>query len=250
MQIVIDNIEQFKTFFDVIYDMSSDLVELQLFPDRMVCAMLDKTKTRFFHVEYKEDFFDEYIIDDVGSVVVFVDDFVKLLKSSNKKDTLILEVNDPYLTAKIVTDKGNSRVFEFVLPSDVVQSPTPPHIDLVAEFECDVGDLKQSVKDIELIGSDLFTFVCDGKLLTVMTDRDIATKYANTIDVDYLKEMDETVSASFTSDYVKQFLKFEKINKTVKLKIGQDMPVFYTFTDELMGVSINGMIAPRISSED
>jgi len=248
LQIVIDNVEQFKTFFDVIYDMASELVELQLHPDRMVCAMLDRTKTRFFHVVYEEDFFDKYVIDDVESIVVFVEDFHKLLKSTNKKDTLILEINDPYLTAKIINDNGNSRIFEFVLPSDFIDSPAPPNVDLPHIMECDVGDLEQSVKDIELVGSDLFIMVADGSHLNIVTDKDIATKYANTIDVEYEKTGD-TSSAGFTTDYIKQMLKFKKINKEVKLRIGDDMPLFYTFKDELMGVTVNGMIAPRISEE-
>ena len=37
--IVIDNIEQFKAFFDVIYDMSSELVELQLLYMWKICTI-------------------------------------------------------------------------------------------------------------------------------------------------------------------------------------------------------------------
>lgn len=246
--IVIDNIEQFKTFFEVVYDMSSELLELQLFPERMVCAMLDRTKTRFFHVEYDVDFFDTYDINEFQSVVVFVEDLHKLLKSTNKTDTLILEVNDPYLVAKIISKDGNSRVFEFVLPSDFVDSPTPPHADFPSEFKVNVGALKQGAKDISLIGSDLFVFVVNGDKLIVKTDNEIATKYANEMTINPIKEANG-ISAGFALDYVSQMLGFEKISKTVKFKLGQDLPIFYTFEDDVMGVRVNGMIAPRISEE-
>lgn len=248
MKIVVDNIEQFRNFFEVIYDSSSDLLEFQLFQDRMVCTVLDRTKTRFFHVVYDCTFFDLYDVDDVESVVVFVDDLYKLLKSCNKNDVLILEIDDPYLKTKVMSENGNSRLFEFVLPSDFIDSPTPPHIDLPANFDVDVGDLEQSVKDIELIGSDLFTFLVNGNELTIMTSPEVSTKYANVIDVDLDKKC-EQVSSSFTVEFVKQMLKFKKIAKTVELKIGDSMPVFYTFKDDFRGVTINGMIAPRISEE-
>lgn len=250
MQIVIDNIEQFKTFFDVVYDSSSEMLELQLFPDRMVCAVLDRSKTRFFNVVFEEDFFDIYAIDEVNSIVVFVDDLHKLLKSCNKTDTLYLEVNDPYLVAKVVGGTGNSRIFEFVLPSDFVDSPSLPPMDLDTSCEVNVGDLKQSITDIGLLGSDRFTFVADGELLSLMTSQDISTKYANTVDVDYDSFGGNTVSASYNVDFIKQISKFDKINKTVKLKIGDDMPLFYLFKDELMGVTVSGMIAPLLSEED
>lgn len=249
MQIVIDNIEQFRNFFEVIYDSSSELLELQLFQDRMVCTVLDKTKTRFFHVVYESTFFDVYDVDDVESVVVFLDDMYKLLKSCNKKDTLMMEINDPYLSTKVMSENGNSRLFEFVLPTDFIDSPVPPHIELPAVFEVGVGDLEQSVKDIELIGSDLFTFVVSDDGLTVMTSPDVATRYANVINIDMENECGQ-ISASFTLKFIKQMLGFKKINKTVELKIGDSMPVFYTFKDNIMGVTVNGMIAPRISTEE
>ena len=248
MQIVVDNIEQFATFFNVVYDMSSELLELQLFQDRMVCSLLDRTKTRFFHVVYDADFFDVYDIDDVSSVVVFVEDLHKLLKSVNKKDVLFLEVNDPYLVAKIESVNGNSRIFEFVLPTDFMESPVPPHADFPVKFEVGVGDLETSVKDIGVIGSDLFTFNVGDDNLTITTSTEIATKYANIIPISL--ENLENVSASFTLDYVEQMLKFKKISKTVELKIGQDLPIFYEFNDEIMGVKVIGMIAPRISEEE
>lgn len=249
MNIVVDNIEQFKAFFDVVYDMSSELLELQLKVDRMVCTVLDKTKTRFFHVEYDSKFFDVYSVDDDESVVIFIEDLYKLLKSCNKTDTLYLESNDPYLIAKVVSDKGNSRVFEFVLPTDFIESPVPPHADFPSVFEVDVSDLSQSVKDIALIGSDLYVFNVVNGELNITTDKDIATKYANCIVVDDFEKSEYDVSSAFTLDYVKQMLKFNKISKKVKIKLGNDLPIFYSYNDDVMGVRVSGMIAPRISEE-
>ena len=250
MNIVVDNIEQFKAFFDVIYDMASDDVELQFYADRMTCAMLDRTKTRFFHVEYESRFFSLYAVEDIESVTVSIEDIHNLLKLTNKTDVLFLEVNDPYLVAKVESKNGNTRVFEFVLPSEPITSPTPPHAEFPSIFEVDVGVLKQSVKDIKIIGTDLFKFALNKDMLTLTSDNDVATKYANTIQVLTEKESDEPISAGFTLNYVEQMLKFDKISKTVELKFGNNFPLFYTFRDESMGVSVNGMIAPRIPTEE
>lgn len=250
MQIVIDNIEQFRAFFDVIYDMASDDVELQLFTDRMTCAMLDRTKTRFFNVDYESRFFNVYAVDDIESVTVSIEDIHNLLKLTNKTDILFLELNDPYLIARIESKNGNKRVFEFVLPSESIVSPTPPHAEFPTIFDVDVSVLKQAVKDIKIIGTDLFKFSINKNLLTLTSDNDVSTKYANMVEVFTEKESDETLTAGFTLDYVSQMLKFDKISKTVQLKFGENFPLFYTFKDESMGVSVNGMIAPRIPTEE
>ena len=254
MNIVIDNIEQFKAFFNVIYDMSSELVELQLYVDRMVCTMLDKTKTRFFHCEYDAKFFDVYSVEDMDSVVIFIEDLYNLLKSCNKTDVLHLEVNESYLIGKIESPNGNSRVFEFVLPMDFVDSPVPPHAEFPTVFKVGVGELKQSAKDISLIGSDLFIFRADEDALNILTDGNIATKYSNRVMVEFEKpintNVEKSVTSGFTLEYVSQMLKFDKVSKTVKIKLGQDLPIFYTFEDEVMGVRVSGMIAPRTSEDD
>ena len=89
VNIVIENVEQFKTFFNVIYEEATELLELQLHPDRMVCTVLDRTRTRFFHVEYETKFFSLYSVEDMESVVVFVEDLHNLLKSVNKTDNFL-----------------------------------------------------------------------------------------------------------------------------------------------------------------
>lgn len=250
MNIIIDNIEQFKTFFDVIYDMSAEVVELQLHIDRMVCTMLDRTKTRFFYVSYESDFFEEYLVEDRDSVTVFVEDLHNLLKSTNKTDILHLKVNDPYLVAEIESKNGNKRVFEFVLPTDYVDSPIPPRAEFPAIFEVDVGVLKQSVKDISLVGTDLFKLIVSDGKLTLTSDNNSSVKYANTVDIATEEEVTKPVSSMYTLNYIAQMLKFEKISKRVTLKLGDSFPLFYTFEDDIMGVTVTGMIAPRISEEE
>lgn len=248
MSIVIDNVEQFNVFFNVVYDISSELVELQLHPDRLVCAVLDRTKTRFFQVQYDVDFFENYDVTESTSLVVFLDDLYKLLKSSNKTDTLILDANDPYLIAKLQSRNGGSRVFEFVLPSDVIDSPAMPSIDFPIDVEVDVEGLKQGAKDIGLIGTDKYTFVVSKDKMTVMSDPDLATRYVNEIPID-APDVDGAVKSSFSLNYIKQMLKFDKITKKVRIKLNDDMPIFYTYQDEIMGIRVDGMIAPLISEE-
>ena len=250
---MIDNIEQFKNFFDVIYESSSDALELRLFPDRMVCSVLDRSHARFFHAEFNEDFFDEYVIDDLESVVVDTDDIYLLLNTCNKTDTLSLEIDDPHMVAKISSENGNSRVFEFVLPTDTVDIPSTPHLDLPFEFKCDIVNIKQSVDDItkitKIAGQDLFVFNMINKELNITTSDEANTKYVNIIPVELKSESEFNVSSQFTLEFIKQLTKLNKISKEVTIKLGDDMPLFFTLEDALMSVKVSGLFAPRLSEE-
>ena len=252
MKIEISNIEQFKNFFDVIYDSSSEIIELKFYIDRMTCAVLDRGRARFFYVEYEMKFFDQYDVEEVTSICVFVDDIYKLLKLANKSDVLTLEFTEDLMSAELESN-GNKRIFEFALPYEFVNSPTLPNVDLPVKFECDTKDLKQSVKDIKLVGTDIFQFVVSQNTVTLMSDSSASTsefsstKYAQVIETDV--DINDVLSVRFNLDYVNEMLKFEKIDKVVDISLASNA-LIYRFEDEMMGVKVQGMIAPRMEVEE
>lgn len=250
MQVIIEDIEKFKVFFDVIYDVASDIIELQFQADKLVCAVLDRARTRFFHAEYDLEFFENYAIEQVSSISVFTEDLYKLLKLANKTDSLIIDFDESLMMCKLISKTGNRRVFEFALPNDFLDSPKLPTVDVDCVIELDTFDMKQSVKDINLIGTDVFQIVVSPESVTYMSDAttmiDVAasTKYAQTIEMP--TGINEQLSVRFNIDYISQMLKFEKISNMVELRI-DPRALFYKFMSG--GVIISGMIAPRVEEE-
>lgn len=243
MLLEIDNFEQFKVFFDVVYDIT-DLVELQLFRDHMTCSILDKAHTRFMTVEYKKEFFSVYEVDDVESVTLFVEDLHKIIKSASKIDNVILETNENYLICKFESKNGNSRVFEFVLPAEYVESPQPPSIPLPVSFKLQLNDLKQGLKDLDIIVSNEIVFTSNDGLLSLTSGTEVSANYSSNINVNTGDT--GSLSAKFSKEYIDQLLKFDKVNKTVEFKMGDDLPLLYTFEDDIMCVKVDGLIAPRL----
>lgn len=246
MLLGIDNFEQFKVFFDAIYEIT-ELVELQLFNTYMVCSILDKSHSRFMSVTFQKDFFSVYEIDDVESVTLFAEDLHKIIKSASKIDTVTLMTNEDHLVCKFESKNGNSRVFEFVLPADYIESPQPPSISLPATFELSLSDLKQGIKDLKIIGSSEIQFNVTDDLLALTSGIETTTNYSSNIPIDV--ECKIPISAKYTMEYIEQLLKFEKINKVGKIQIGSDMPFIYQIEDEIMGIEVKGMIAPRVEVE-
>ena len=113
--------------------------------------------------------------------------------------------------------------------------------------------MKQSVKDISLLGNSIFQFVLSKDTITLMSDNSAesseysSVKYAQVIESEL--EMDEVFSIRFNIDYVAQMLKFDKISKEVNIEVSE-LAMFYKFEDEIMGVTVRGMIAPRVEMEE
>ena len=246
MFLEIDNFEQFKIFFDVVYDIT-ELIELQLFKTHMTCTILDKAHTRFMSVEYKADFFASYEIDDVESVTLFADDVAKIIKSVNKIDNVILETNDDYLICKVESRKGNSRVFEFVLPAEHIESPQPPSLELSTRFIMNLDDLKQAIKDLKIIGSDVIQFNVVNNLVSVIAGVETTSNYAYNIITDV--DVEGGITAKYSLSYLEQLLKFDKISKNGEFRLETNYPLLYSFEDETMGVNVKGLIAPRLEVE-
>ena len=184
---------------------------------------------------------------------MFVDDIYKLLKLTNKSDELSLKFDDNYMTAEVVSKKGHTRIFEFVLPSEFVESPKYPPLKASCIVEVDSSEIKQSVKDIALIGTHVFQIVATPNSVVYMCDSNTlsdefsTTKYAQTITME--TGIEGSLVSRYTLGNIKKMLNFDKISKTVELGIDRDYPLLFKFEDEIMGVMVNGMIAPRLELE-
>lgn len=244
MLLEIDKFEQFKIFFDVVYDIT-EYVELQLFEDYMVCSILDKAHTRFMSANFSKNFFASYEVEDATSVTLFSEDLHKIIKSVSKIDNVVLMTNEEYLICKIESDNGNSRVFEFVLPSEFIESPHPPSIPLSISLKVDVGILKQSVKDLKTLNSGEVQFNVIDNNFSVTSGSEIHGKYSSSLPLE--ESFEENSVSNFSLEYIEQLLKFEKLSKVVELKLGNDFPLIYSFKND--DIEIKGLIAPRLEEK-
>lgn len=212
----------------------------------MVCSILDKAHTRFMSVEYKKEFFSAYEVDDAESVTLFAEDIHKIIKSVNKVDGVTLETNDDHLICRLESNNGNTRVFEFVLPADYIESPQPPSIATPVQVKVKLDDLKQGIKDLKIISSGELKFTVNDDTLSITSGIEVSSNYVLTIPIE---PTGETVSANFSLEYIEQLIEFNKINKSITLNMGNDYPLVYSVEDDIMCVTVNGLIAPRISED-
>ena len=241
----ISNIDLFKVFFDVVHEDTGD-IEFQVFSDKIICSLLDKSHTNFYEVEFKEEFFSIFEVEDVESFVIDVDDLYKLLKSLKKSDELLLEVNDFYLIATVTSTNGNRRVFEYGLIDDNQTPPSFPSIGFETEFEVDTSDLKQSVTDLKLIGTGLYKMGVSGDRLFISTNSDARTNYSHEIDIDP-EIPTKLIVSRFNVDFISKMLKFNKLNNIVEIRFGADKPLSYHFNGE--NIFVKGLIAPRFEED-
>ena len=207
---------------------------------------MNNSHVAFYDVEYSKDFFDDYQVDDVESVLIFVEDFYNILKSSTKNDVMSLSSQESSLIISF-ENESNRRVFEIPLGEDYGQSPVPPSIDYQGSVMVSLEDLKAPVNDLDkIIKTDRFKMILNNNSLKIISPEDSLTQYKHEIDV----ESNNTGNVIINIDYISQLLKLDKVNKVVELKIGNGIPLSWNITSPMEDVKMSGLIAPIIEDAD
>ena len=241
MLLEIYDIKPLEIFFDMIHD-SSNIVELKLTSDMLSCNLLNKSHVAFYGVEYSKEFFDAYDVGNDETLLIFVDDFYKILSNAHKNDSLTLSSDESSLKCVFEHD-DNRRVFELPLAEDFGESPAPPSIDYDGYFEVNLSDLKQPVVDLDkIVGTDRCKmFVSDYKF-SIKSSNDTMTKYLQEIDIDD----DVTGNVVVNNSYIRELLKLSKICNTVKFGVGDNIPLSWNIEYFNGLVKYYGLIAPII----
>lgn len=246
MLIEIFDIEPLKNFFNLIYD-SATIVELKLDQEKLSISLLNNSHVAFYSLEIAREFFGDYSIQDNESILIFVEDFYKIIKTAKKDDVLLMKSDDAYLDCTFEHD-GNRRVFEIPLAEDYGDSPMLPMIDYPVDFVVSLSDLKQPCEDLDkIVKTDRFKMEVEKGFLNVVSPDDAMTKYENSIITD--NDYERRVSSTFNIQYILSLQKLSKISKEVLFKVGDDIPLTWIMTSPDEMVKVSGLIAP-IMQED
>ena len=245
MRLEISDINSWKNFFDLIHD-STTIVELKLDQDKCGMSLLNNSHVCFYMIEYAKDFFDEYQVDGVESVLIFVNDFYNIIKSANNKDVLELSTTESMLKIVLEHD-ANRRVFEIPLADDYGDSPMPPSISYEGAFSVPLKELKQPCVDLDkIIKTDRFKMNVSDGVLSILSPDDSLTNYTQTMSVD----SDLVANATVNLNYILDLQKLNKISDTVIFSIGDNLPLTWNMTSPDMFVKVSGLIAPILEDNE
>ena len=244
MRLEIYDIEPFQNFFNLIYD-SATSIEMKLDQEKLSMTLLNNSHICFYSIEYDRAFFGDYEVDNVEHVIIDVEDFYKILKSANKKDTLTLESDDNYLTC-IFEHDANRRVFELPLIDEMNENPLPPSIEYNGEFMVSLNDLKQPCVDLDkIVKTDKFKMRTGDYILKIISPSDSMTKYMQQIDID----SDIEATGIVNLNYILELQKLSKISGNVLLKIDDNKPVSWSMESADGLIKASGLIAPVIEED-
>lgn len=220
--------------------------ELQLIIDNdgVRCSALDRPHITFVSLDLKPSLFDEFVVDEPLRLNIDTVNFMKVLGRCKSNDRLILEADDGNL---IFTFEGESRRrFKIRLIDLEYDSPTLPDIEY--SFECclPVGILKDTISDVGVFSDKLYIRHDEEDTYLYMSgSNDFGTttsKYSITPSINGIAD------GVYTLEKIREFMKSEKFSDTIKIKLGENLPVMVEFNyDDSM---VSYLLAPRIEQDE
>lgn len=237
----LENINQFKAIINGISHLV-DEITIKIDSNGLYAKAIDRSHITFIGLEIKKDFFDEYEIDKPGELSINLDEILNILSRHKKNDLLILYSNDDILSLKFIGD--GVRKFEIKQVESIYTSNKRPTVDFsIIDLEIPFHFFKDTIEDLSLV-SDRFKLK--------ITDFDLIVECNGTFSniKSHIKHNNPgmgIISGNIYSiNFIKNFLRIDKVTNILKLSTGEDLPLLLKLTND--NVMVDFLLAPRLDS--
>jgi proliferating cell nuclear antigen len=205
---------------------------------------MDPSHVIMIDLFFPSESFEEYEIEEEEKLGINLEEFSKVLRRARKDDKLELKSLKDKIEV-IFRGHFNRRFIEPLLQLEYQELPEP-RIEFKVDARMIADQLREAVRDIELMGDNIIFLTKDDKLL-IYNESEIG-KAAVELDVEsgalLSIESDGEQKASYGLEYIESLLPAVQKAEIVKLEYSTDMPCKLTF--ELpQGARLVTYIAPR-----
>lgn len=206
---------------------------------------IDRSHICFVSLNLTYDLFDTFECEAPERLCLDTNEFMQILKRMKKNDVLGLSVDENNLIINLMGEV--EKTFKIRLIDIDYDAPKSPNLELPVGVEMESNLLKDALGDMDLFGDSL----------TIEIDTDYVYIYTNgefgDANFKYLHGetgITENVKSSYSIPKLKDIFSASKFSDTVKIMLGNDMPVKFEFhtigEDGILGF----LLAPKINQEE
>ncbi len=222
-----------------------DEANLRAKEDGLYLRAMDPAHVALVDMEMRKEIFEEYEIDEEKTFGIDLDRLMTVLKRAKSDDRIILEHKEEVL--RITIENSAKRSFDLPLIDVSEEEIRIPELDYPCVIEIDPDAFEAGIKDAETVSDhvtlkaseDGFFIVAKGDLGNV----EVQIRKEQTLTFD----INESARSMFSIEYLKDILKASKIADSIKVYLGNDIPVKLEFLAP--GIKLTFLLAPRIESE-
>lgn len=243
MELILENPTLLKKSMEII----SDLVLEGTFvfkPDYMELVALNSNNVVMVIFRLLSTNFEKYEVEDDMQISLSLEHFSSVLKTCDDKARLILEVKDNKKLS-IISEGKNKKEFELSLIDYADENiQKVPSLSFPVKIVASSSNLTTAVNDLGFLEEGVSFNVKDGKFSMEGKTSSMSGKVDMSEDIDVKIEEEKEYSCRYSMDYLKKFIKAEKMVNTVEMSFNNDYPlkIEYKIVDKLL---LGFILAPR-----
>jgi len=241
-KITMDDAKTLKNIFDAVVTLIEE-GPVEIGKDGLFLRAIDPSQIAMVTLNIPKAAFSKYDTDKKELIGINFVHFVKILNRSKPGEKVTINNED---SAFIITFSGGKRRRTFKIPlldaKDLITKEVK--VDAEAVVTVSAGELKDSLKDAEIVSTYLnFDITKDKMLLNVRGDGGKLTVEFDKSNSTEIEMKTESAKASFSLEYMENIVKACPDTNTLKLYVRTDMPLKVDYNVDQAELSY--FLAPR-----
>lgn len=229
----------------VLYDLVNEC-SATITPEGIFIQAMDASHVCLIVVRWPAHGFKSFHAAGTALVGLHLGNLLKILKCSNKSDSVTITIDDPASDQLSVSFHDDVRTATFgirLMDRDDEQLGVPD-MDHVAVVTMPSGDFQAACRDLSTL-SDTTSMTVDSHGLTLTSSGDVGTATLVYAGVEAVKTT--SLTQSFALRYLNSFAKGSVIASHVALKMSPEMPLVLAFGNGVSNLTF--YLAPKIDDE-
>jgi len=224
-----------------------DEVGINVTAEGMTLKAMDPAHVALVDFELKKDAFDEYEVSEPIVLGVDLDRLNTILKRAGTEDRISLELDSENNALRIRIKNSSTRTFNLPLIEVSEEELKVPDLEFPCRVEINSKIISEGIKDAEIV-SDHVVLKIDKENLYITARGDLGNVEVMAAKDEAMSfDVKQSASSMFSLEYLKDMIKASDIATTVKISLGDSIPVKMEFLAQDMRLSF--LLAPRIESE-
>ena len=224
-----------------------DEVGINVTENGMTLRAMDPAHVALVDFELKKDAFDKYEVSETLVLGIDLDRLNTILKRAGADDKIRLELDSEKNTLKIRLKNASTRTFNLPLIEVSEEELKVPDLDFPCVVEINSKIISEGIKDAEIV-SDHVILKIDEENLYIIARGDLGNVEVKAAKDEAISfEVRQDTKSMFSLEYLKDMIKASDIADTVKISLGDNIPVKMDFLSSEIKLSF--LLAPRIESE-
>lgn len=244
MELILENPLLLKKSMEIISDIVIEGT-IVFKPDYMELVALNSNNVVMVIFRLLSTNFEKYDIKEDKQISLSLEHLSNVLKSCDDKAKLKIELEDDANKIKITSEGKNKKEFELSLidfTDDNLQKV--PTLNFPIKIIASSANFTTAVNDLGFLEEGVGLTVEKAKFSMAGKTNSMAGKIDFETDIDVKAETENKYSSRYSMDYLKKFIKADKIVNTVELSFNSDYPlkIEYKIVDKLL---LGFILAPR-----